>query len=54
MNAATIIDKRHINKTSTTFNFGVETVADKDDVQKIARGIIRNTTKLKWEKTTRW
>ncbi|MGE7946454.1 ParM/StbA family protein [Lysinibacillus sp. NPDC093688] len=50
VNAATIIDKRHINNASTTFNFGVETVANKDDLQKIARGIIRNTTKLKWDK----
>lgn len=50
VNAATIIDKRHINNASTTFNFGVETVANKGDVEKIARGIIRNTTKLKWSK----
>ncbi|KMY32394.1 hypothetical protein ACZ11_09705 [Lysinibacillus xylanilyticus] len=50
MNAVTIVDKKHINKASTTFNFGVETVGDKDDVQEIASGIIRNTTKLKWDK----
>lgn len=51
VNAATIIDKRHINNASTTFNFGVETVKDKDDMATIARGIIRNTTKLKWNKS---
>lgn len=50
VNAATIIDRKHVNNASTTFNFGVETVSNKDDVQKIARGIIRNTTKLKWNK----
>lgn len=50
VNAATIIDNRHVNNASTTFNFGVETVANKSDLQKIARGIIRNTTKLKWNK----
>lgn len=50
VNAATIIDKHHINNSSTTFNFGVETVSDKKDLAKIARGIVRNTTKLKWDK----
>lgn len=53
VNAATIIDKRHVNNASTTFNFGVETVANKNDLEKIARGIIRNTTKLKWGKNDR-
>lgn len=53
VNAATIIDKRHVNNASTTFNFGVETVSNKEDLEKIARGIIRNTTKLKWNKTDR-
>lgn len=50
VNAATIIDNRHINTASTTFNFGVETVKNKEDYETIARGIIRNTTKLKWNK----
>jgi len=50
VNAATIIDKRFINTASTTFNFGVETVKDKDDTEKIVRGIIRSTTRLKWNK----
>ncbi|MEO4053823.1 ParM/StbA family protein [Solibacillus sp. CAU 1738] len=51
VNAATIMDNRHINNASTTFNFGMETVKDKNDMTTIARGIIRNTTKLKWNKT---
>ena len=51
VNAATIIDKRHINTASDTFNFGVETVKNKDDYKTIARGIIRNTTRLKWNKS---
>lgn len=51
VNAATIKDKKHINNASDTFNFGMETVKNKDDVAGIARGIIRNTTKLKWQKS---
>jgi len=50
VNAATIIDKHHVNNASSTFNFGVETVKNKDDLSAIARGIIRNTTQLKWHK----
>lgn len=50
VNAATIIDKHHVNNASTTFNFGVETVNNKNDLANIARGVIRNTTKLKWNK----
>jgi len=50
VNAATIIDKRHINSASNTFNFGVETVKNKNDMLGMARGIIRNTTILKWQK----
>lgn len=53
VNAATIIDDHHINNSSTTFNFGVETVRNKDDLKNIANGIIRNTTKLKWNKNDR-
>lgn len=51
VNAATIIDNRHVNNASGTFNFGMETVSDKNDLQRIARGIIRATTELKWKKT---
>lgn len=51
VNAATIIDNKHINNASTTFNFGVETVKDKNDMTSIARGVIRSTTKLKWGKS---
>lgn len=51
VNAATIIDNRHVNNSSDTFNFGVETVSNKEDLSAIARGIIRNTTKLKWHKS---
>lgn len=50
VNAATIIDKKFVNTASTTFNFGVETVNDKNDFERITRGIVRNTTKLKWNK----
>ena len=50
INCATIIDKKFINTASTTFNFGVETVSDRNDIERIANGVIRNTTKLKWNK----
>lgn len=51
VNAATIIDKHHVNNASGTFNFGMETVSDRSDIARIARGIIRSTTELKWKKT---
>lgn len=50
VNAASIIDKRHINNASDTFNFGMETVNNKEELASIARGIIRATTTLKWQK----
>lgn len=51
VNAATIIDKRHVNSASDTFNFGVETINDKGNYSNMASGIIRNTTALKWKRT---
>lgn len=51
VNCATIIDKRYINNASNTFNFGMETVNNKEDLASMARGIIRGTTKLKWKNT---
>jgi len=50
VNCATINQKRFINNASDTFNFGMETVNNKEDLKSIARGIIRGTTKLKWGK----
>lgn len=50
VNAATIIDKRYINNASDTFNFGMETVNNKEDLASVARGIIRNTSRLKWNR----
>ncbi|MGG0644299.1 ParM/StbA family protein [Sporosarcina gallistercoris] len=50
VNAATIIDKRYINNASDTFNFGMETVNNKEDLASVARGIIRNTSRLKWHR----
>ncbi|GKV67286.1 MULTISPECIES: ParM/StbA family protein [unclassified Sporosarcina] len=49
VNAATIIDKRYINNASSTFNFGMETVNNKN-LSSLARGVILNTTKLKWDR----
>src|SRR5690606_17250244 len=49
VNAATIQSKRFINNASATFNFGMETVNQKD-LASVASGVIRNTTKLKWDR----
>lgn len=51
INCATINQRKFINNASDTFNFGMETVNNKDDLASIARGIIRGTSKLKWKKT---
>ncbi|MEK3935899.1 hypothetical protein MKY41_11280 [Sporosarcina sp. FSL W7-1349] len=49
VNAATIIDTKYINNASDTFNFGMETV-DTDNLDSVARGIVRATTRLKWNR----
>lgn len=48
VNVATILNKKVINNASATFNFGMETV-DRG-VDSIARGIIQETTRLRWER----
>ncbi|WP_438310742.1 ParM/StbA family protein [Sporosarcina sp. FA9] len=48
VNVATIIDKKIINNASETFNFGMETV--NRGLDSVATGIIRATTKLRWER----
>lgn len=50
INCATINGSRHINNASKTFNFGIETAGNKDDLDGFARGIIRATTSLKWKR----
>lgn len=50
INAITVKDKKIINNSSSTFNFGAETIRNKSDMDGMARGIIQNTTKLKWHK----
>ena len=50
VNAATIVDKKHVNARSATYNFGMENSRNKDDLPAMARGIIRNTTALKWQR----
>ena len=47
-NAATIIDGKFINSASDTFIFGADTVNNKNG---IAQGIVRNTSKLKWQRS---
>lgn len=51
INACAISNKRVVNTFSDTFNIGMETVSDKENLERIARGIIRKTTELKWKKT---
>lgn len=51
VNLATIHNKRVINNSSQTLNFGMETV-DRG-LESIATGIIRATTKLRWKRPAR-
>lgn len=50
VNAITVKDGKLINNASSTFNFGAETIKNKSDMGGMARGIIQNTTRLKWHK----
>lgn len=49
-NMVSIIDKKVINTSSTSLNFGVETGKNKRDFESMARGIIRGATRLQWKK----
>lgn len=49
-NAVSVKDKKIINNSSDTFDFGSETINNKTDFENMARGIIQNTTKKKWNK----
>lgn len=48
--AATIIDKRHINVSSESFNFGAETGKDKREIDSVVKAVIRGTTRLQWNR----
>lgn len=50
VNLATIIDKKHIHKSSDTMNTGIETLRNKNDYESLAAAIFRMATKLKWQK----
>lgn len=50
VNAVTVKDKNYINNGSDTFNFGIETIKNKDNKVGLARGIVRSASKLKWHK----
>lgn len=50
VNAASVNDRRPLNNASDTFNFGMETVTNKKDLETVARAIIRGTTRLKWKR----
>ena len=49
VNCATLIDAKHINTASRTFNYGVETAGGRDNIDGIARAVIRSSTQLKWK-----
>ncbi|WP_233549408.1 ParM/StbA family protein [Lysinibacillus yapensis] len=51
VNFATILDKKHIHKSSSTLNTGIETLRNKDDYEALARAIFQFATKLKWKNT---
>ncbi|MEK4255398.1 ParM/StbA family protein [Ureibacillus sp. FSL K6-2830] len=51
VNLASIIDKKHIHKSSGTMNTGIETLRNKNDYEALARAIYQQATKLKWKNT---
>lgn len=50
VNCATINQNKHINTASDTLDYGVETSGGVDNIDNIARGVIRSSTALKWSK----
>jgi plasmid segregation protein ParM len=50
INLVSILNNKHIVKSSTTMNIGTETMQNKNDLDGMARGIIQAATKLKWKK----
>ncbi|WP_248561240.1 ParM/StbA family protein [Niallia sp. NCCP-28] len=50
VNAAEIKDKKHINRSSDTFNFGTDTISQKSNYASLARGVATNLTQLKWNR----
>lgn len=51
VNCATLNDAKHINTASATFNYGVETMGGRENIDNITRGVIRSTTQLKWRQS---
>lgn len=50
VNCATIENRKHIHTGSGTFNFGTETIKNPSNKEGLARGIVRATTLLKWDR----
>jgi len=50
VNAAEIRDRKHINRSSDTFIFGTDTISQSDNYHSLARGVVVNLTKLKWDR----
>ncbi|WP_252503301.1 ParM/StbA family protein [Sporosarcina sp. Marseille-Q4943] len=51
VNMATLNHAKHINNASATFNYGVETAGGKENIDNIARAVIRSATQLKWRQS---
>lgn len=51
VNCATLNNAKHINTASSTFNYGVETMGGRENIDNITRGVIRSTTQLKWRQS---
>lgn len=49
INAATVKNKKVVNTESGTFNFGMETL--NVGLDSVARGVVRETTRLRWKNT---
>lgn len=49
-NLATISSKKHVNTASDTLNFGASTGKVMRDMESLARGVIRGTTRLQWNR----
>lgn len=48
INCATIVNGKHISRSSGTFNYGTETMSNIGDVEVLSRGVLRSTTQLNW------
>lgn len=48
VNLATLTEAKHINQASNTFNYGVETTGGRENIDNLARAVIKSATTLRW------